>query len=320
MRDRFDRDTGYGRNEPGWDQRYRDDRGHFTERGYPRDERRSAGPIYDHGAAPRDGRDGGREHARTGEPATHRDPMRRASGDGRFANSDSRPGDQERGWPHDDRGGDHVGGRDDGHSFGGNPLPAVGSAYNFNLGGAYYLGMTRVVNPDYGPDAAWRGGAYRDESHDLGESGHSALESVGHALGEIGDRVRRAFGRGPKGYKRSDARIQEDICETLSERHDIDVSDVTVQVENNEVILEGTVPQRHHKRIIELVAEGTRGVEDVHNRIRVQRGMESTTRSTATTGTMGDAALAGTAGGATPDGEPHGPDLSPRAGAYRTRC
>ncbi|WP_437528709.1 BON domain-containing protein [Sorangium sp. So ce726] len=255
MRDRFDRDTGYGRNEHGWDRRYGDDRGHFTERGYPRDERRSAGPSYDHGAALRDGR----------------------------------------GW---DRGGDYVGGRDDGRSFGGNPLPAVGSAYNFNLGGAYYLGMTRVVNPDDGPDAAWHGGAYRGESHDLRESGHSALEGVGHALGEIGDRVRRAFGRGPKGYKRSDARIQEDICEVLSGRDDIDVSDVTVQVENNEVLLEGTVPQRHHKRIIELVAEGTRGVEDVHNRIRVQRATEPTTRSTATAGAMGDAVLASTPQGA----------------------
>lgn len=303
MQDRFDRDTGYGRNERGWDQRYRDDRGHFTERGYPRDERRSAGPIYDHGAAQRDQRDGGREHARTygpttQRPTTHRDPMGRSLGDGRFANSDSRPGDQERGWPHDDRGGDYVGGRDDSRSFGGNPLPAVGSAYNFNLGGAYYLGMTRVVSPDYGPDAAWRGGAYRGESHHLRESGRSALEGVGHALGEIGDRVRRAFGRGPKGYKRSDARIQEDICEMLSERDDIDVSDVTVQVENNEVILEGTVPQRHHKRIIELVAEGVRGVEDVHNRIQVQRAIEPTTRSTATAGTIGDAALAGTQQGA----------------------
>ncbi|WP_437634387.1 BON domain-containing protein [Sorangium sp. So ce854] len=238
MRDRFDRDTGHGRNERGWDQRYRDDRSHFSERGSPRDEHRGAGPMVDRGAAPRDHREEGR-------------------------------------------------------SFGGNPLPAVGSAYSYNLGGAYHLGMTRVVSPDYGRDAPW-GGPYRGESHDLRESGRSALEGVGDALGAIGDRVRSALGRGPKGYKRSDARIQEDVCEMLSDRDDIDVSDVTVRVENNEVTLEGTVPQRHHKRIIELVAEGVRGVEDVHNRIRVQRAVEPTSRSTATAGTMGDAALAGT--------------------------
>ncbi|WP_437733790.1 BON domain-containing protein [Sorangium sp. So ce1335] len=298
MRDRFDRDTGYGRDERGWDQRYGDDRSHFSERGYPRDERRAAGSIHDHGAAPRDHRDWDREHARAYGPTAHRDPMGRSPGGGRFANSDSRPGDQERGWPHDDRGGDLVGGRDHSRSFGGNPLPPVGSAYSFNLGGAAYLGMTRVVSPDYGRDEAWHGGPYRGESHDLREPGRSALEGVGHVLGEIGDRVRRAFGRGPKGYKRSDARIQEDLCEMLSDRDDIDVSDVTVRVESNEVTLEGTVPQRHHKRIIELVAEGVRGVEDVHNRIRVQRAIEPTSRSTATAGTMGDAALAGTQQGA----------------------
>ncbi|WP_437608531.1 BON domain-containing protein [Sorangium sp. So ce834] len=296
MRDRFDRDTDYGRNERRWEQRYGDDRSHITERGWARDERRSAGPIYDHGAALHDHRDGRGEHGRTYRPTTQRDDMGRSLDDGRFAGGDRGRGDQERGFPHDDRGGDYVGGRDHSRGLGGNPLPPVGSAYNFNLGGAYYLGMTRVVSPDYGPDADWRGGPYRGESHDLRESGRSALEGVGHALHEVGDRVRSAFGRGPKGYKRSDARIQEDLCEMLSDRDDIDVSDVTVRVESNEVTLEGTVPERYHKRIIEHVAEGVRGVEDVHNRIRVQRAIEPTTRSTA--GTMGDAALAGTQQGA----------------------
>ncbi|KYF75282.1 hypothetical protein BE11_09650 [Sorangium cellulosum] len=262
--------------------------------------------MYDHGAALRDHRDWGREHGRTYGPARQRDDVRRSLEDRRFEDrrfaGDRDVGDQVRGWTHDDRGGDHVGGRDAGRSFGGNPLPAVGSAYSFNLGGAYHLGMTRVVSPE----EAWSGGPYPGESHDHRESGRSALEGVGHALGAIGDRVRSAFGRGPKGYKRSDARIQEDICEMLSYRNDIDVSDVTVEVQSNEVTLEGTVPQRNHKRIIEQIAESVRGVEDVHNRIRVQRAIEPTieptteptTRSTATAGTMGDAALAGTPQGA----------------------
>ncbi|WP_433931851.1 BON domain-containing protein [Sorangium cellulosum] len=304
MRDRFERDAGYGRAERGWDERYRHDRSHFTEHGWHRDERRSAGELYDRGAVARDHRGWGGEHARGHAPRTQREDTGRSFDDGRFANSDGRPGDQERGWPHDDRGGDYVGGRDHGHSFGGNPLPAVGSAYSFNLGGAYHLGMTRAVSPDY-PDEAWLGGPHLDEghlAHSDRESGRSPMQGVRHALGEIGERVRSAFGRGPKGYKRSDARIQEDICEMLSYRNDIDVSDVTVEVQNNEVTLEGTVPQRNHKRIIEQVAESVRGVEDVHNRIRVQRAMEPTTepttRSTATAGTMGDAALAGTPQGA----------------------
>ncbi|WP_437952789.1 BON domain-containing protein [Sorangium sp. So ce296] len=302
MRDRFDRDTDYGRNERRWEQRYEDDRSYSTERGWARDERRRALPIYDHGDAARDHRDWGREHGRTYRPTTQRDDLGRSLDDGRFAGGDRGLDDQARGFPHDDRGGDYVGGRDTSWSFGGNPLPPAASAYSFNLGGAYHLGMTRVVSPDAHVDEAWRDGPYHGESHDLArtarESGHSALEGVSHALHKVGDRVRSALGRGPKGYKRSDARIQEDICEMLSDRGDIDVSDVTVRVENNEVTLEGTVPERHHKRIIEHVAEGVRGVEDVHNRIRVQRAIEPTTRSTATAGTMGDAALAGTPQGA----------------------
>ncbi|WP_437316614.1 BON domain-containing protein [Sorangium sp. So ce385] len=309
MRDRFDRDTDHGRNERRWEQGYGDDRSHSTERGWARDERRNALPMYDHGAATRDHRDWGREHGRTYRPTTQRDEMGRSLDDGRFAGGDRGLGDQDRGFPHDDRGGDYVGGRDASWSFGGNPLPPSASAYSFNLGGAYHLGMTRVVSPDAHVDQAWREAPYYGESHDLArtarESGHSAMEGVSHALHKIEDRVRSAFGRGPKGYKRSDARIQEDICEMLSDRGDIDVSDVTVRVENNEVTLEGTVPERHHKRIIEHVAEGVRGVEDVHNRIRVQRALEPTTRSTATAGTMGDAALAGTQQGAPRPGASH---------------
>ncbi|XYH97481.1 BON domain-containing protein [Sorangium sp. So ce1128] len=298
MRDQFGRDTGHGRAERGWDERYRNDRSHFSERGWYGDERRGAGPIYDHGIATRvhgDHRDWGREHDRNHGRAAQRDHRSSSLDDGRLAGGDRGAGDPDRGWVHDDRGGDYDG-RDHSYSFGGNPIQGMGSAYNRNLGGAYHLGMTRVVNPD-----GWHGGPYRGESHDqahtVRESGRSALEGVSHALGEIGDRVRGAFGRGPKGYKRSDARIQEDICDLLSDRDDIDVSDVTVQVQGNEVTLEGTVPQRHHKRIIEHVAESVRGVEDVHNRIRVQQVVEPTTRSTATV-TMGDAAVAGTRQGA----------------------
>ncbi|WP_437832662.1 BON domain-containing protein [Sorangium sp. So ce1153] len=306
MRDQFDRDTGYGRAERGWDERYRNDRSHLSERGWYGDERRGAGPTYDHGVAARvhgEHRDWGRDHDRGHGRAAQRDYRSSSRDEGRFAGGDRGAADADRGWVSDDRGGDYDG-RDDSYTFGGNPIEGTASAYNRNLGGAYSLGMTRVVNPD-----GWHGGPYRGESHEQAhtahESGRSAMEGVSHALHEIGDRVRSALGRGPKGYKRSDARIQEDICELLSDRHDIDVSDVTVQVQGNEVTLEGTVPERHHKRIIEHVAEGVRGVEDVHNRIRVQRAIEPATRSTATAGTLGDAALASTRHGASRPASSH---------------
>jgi hypothetical protein len=77
--------------------------------------------------------------------------------------------------------------------------------------------------------------------------------------------------RGPKGYKRSDDRIREDLCEHLMDVDDIDSSDVEVRVESGCVKLEGTVPERFMKYEIENIAATTLGVEEVENNIRVPR-------------------------------------------------
>ena len=77
--------------------------------------------------------------------------------------------------------------------------------------------------------------------------------------------------RGPKGYKRSDERIREDLCEHLMDLSDIDSSEVEVLVESGRVKLEGTVPERYMKYEIENIAATTLGVEDVENNISVPR-------------------------------------------------
>lgn len=82
----------------------------------------------------------------------------------------------------------------------------------------------------------------------------------------------RPLARGPKNYRRSDRRILEDVCEALMMPPDLDPSEVEVRVENGEVTLTGTVPERWMKRAIEDVCEDQPGVEDVHNRIRVASG------------------------------------------------
>jgi len=74
----------------------------------------------------------------------------------------------------------------------------------------------------------------------------------------------------PKGYKRSDERIRDDICETLS-RSGTDVRDVSVEVSEGRVILEGTVIDRYAKHEIEDHAAECMGVSEVDNRIRVRR-------------------------------------------------
>jgi BON domain-containing protein len=80
----------------------------------------------------------------------------------------------------------------------------------------------------------------------------------------------RFTGRGPKGYTRSDERIQEDVSDRLEQHGEIDATDIEVRVSNGEVTLEGTVEDRRTKRLAEDIIETCPGVKQVHNRIRVQ--------------------------------------------------
>jgi hypothetical protein len=79
------------------------------------------------------------------------------------------------------------------------------------------------------------------------------------------------YGKGPKGYRRSDDRIREEICECISMQGHIDATDVEITVENGIVTMKGTVPQRHDKRMLERMVDHVRGVDDVHNELRVKR-------------------------------------------------
>lgn len=73
----------------------------------------------------------------------------------------------------------------------------------------------------------------------------------------------------PKGYLRSDSSIYEDVC-ALLEDADVDPSDVTVSVDDREVMLSGTVDDRWSKRYVEDLAYSVRGVSDVINNLRVE--------------------------------------------------
>jgi osmotically-inducible protein OsmY len=75
----------------------------------------------------------------------------------------------------------------------------------------------------------------------------------------------------PRGIRRTDAQLYEDICEALMQRDDVDSSDVTVAVRESEVTLEGTVPQRSMRYLIEDLAAGHPAVRDVDNRIKVRK-------------------------------------------------
>lgn len=79
----------------------------------------------------------------------------------------------------------------------------------------------------------------------------------------------RRYPPGPKGYRRSDERIREDLCERLMRARHIDSSEVSVEVTDGKVVLEGTVPQRRMKHAIEDMADACLGVHDIENRIQV---------------------------------------------------
>ena len=78
------------------------------------------------------------------------------------------------------------------------------------------------------------------------------------------------FGKGPKGYRRSDDRIREDVNEQLKQDDTIDASDIVVQVREGIVTLTGEVDSRRAKRAAEECVERLPGVEDVTNQLRVR--------------------------------------------------
>ncbi|MBC7369927.1 MAG: BON domain-containing protein [Bdellovibrionaceae bacterium] len=78
-------------------------------------------------------------------------------------------------------------------------------------------------------------------------------------------------GKGPKGYKRSDDRIKEDVSDLIMRHDEIDGSDIEVEVSAGEVTLTGSISDRSTKHMIENLIERTLGVGEVHNQLRVKR-------------------------------------------------
>lgn len=127
--------------------------------------------------------------------------------------------------------------------------------------GSVYGHGSRFEGRDFRKDYSYGGGP---------TEGHS---TPGIRRGEF-------YGRGPRGYTRSDERIREDICDRLTSHGELDVSDVDVKVEGGEVTLEGRVDSRRVKHAIENVADSVLGVLDVHNHVRVTRREPETSQST----------------------------------------
>jgi hypothetical protein len=106
----------------------------------------------------------------------------------------------------------------------------------------------------------WRGPLNRPDEH------QSWLERSAAALRDrLGARPK------PSDYRRSDARLLEDVSEALTDDPNVDASELTVEVKDGEVTLRGRVANRWMKWCAEDVAEAVRGVHGVHNQLRVTR-------------------------------------------------
>lgn len=76
-------------------------------------------------------------------------------------------------------------------------------------------------------------------------------------------------GRGPRGYKRSDERIGEDIHERLTDDPMLDAGAITVEVNEGQVTLSGQVEQRWLKHHAEDLVDACSGVRGIRNDLRV---------------------------------------------------
>lgn len=124
----------------------------------------------------------------------------------------------------------------------------------------------------------------------------TAYREEGMDRGDLESSTRRYAGRGPRGYKRSDERIREDVSELLTRNSEVDATDIEVEVREGEVVLRGTVIDRRMKRVAEELAEDVSGVRDVTNQIKVRTEMASgptVEENRETEGSLGSKSLSG---------------------------
>jgi len=116
----------------------------------------------------------------------------------------------------------------------------------------------------------------RSERYGGHQRGYGQQSGTGHGNRRFDEDY---SGRGPKNYSRSDQRIKEDICDELESDPECNAEEIEIEVKDGNVTLSGTVPSRHMKHRAEDIADGTRGVKDIENRIRVTRNETGGARS-----------------------------------------
>ncbi|MFB9949476.1 BON domain-containing protein [Rhizobium puerariae] len=142
----------------------------------------------------------------------------------------------------------------------------VNQAYGDRYGADYGAGNRYGHGPEYrfrGADDHGRGRGFMERAGD----------ETASWFGDEDARQRRAMdehrGKGPRGYQRSDARIEEDVNDRLSDDPVLDASNIAVTVKQAEVTLDGFVSSRWDKRRAEDLVDDVSGVRHVQNNLRV---------------------------------------------------
>ena len=114
-------------------------------------------------------------------------------------------------------------------------------------------------------------GPYARDAHRGGLGDEYARDAGWSGAGRHDDWTREPDrrGLGPRDYRRSDERIREDVCESLTDDPRVDAREIEVRVDNEVVTLNGCVHSRVEKRRAEDVALRCRGVFDVVNALRI---------------------------------------------------
>ncbi len=82
---------------------------------------------------------------------------------------------------------------------------------------------------------------------------------------------RRQANNGPRGRRKSDESLRQEIREILIADPELEAVDIEVEVEGGAVTLRGAVVDPDARLLAEELVESLAGVREVHNRLRVER-------------------------------------------------
>ena len=133
-------------------------------------------------------------------------------------------------------------------------MDGVSRATINTLGGktAENRGRRGYYPPGFNPDSPFEDGQLSDNWAKRG--GQDEVYSSRHHSGAVSDKT-----------------IYSQVCERLTETPYVDASGIEVKVEDGVVLLTGKVEDRKMKKMAELVLDHISGIQDINNRLTLER-------------------------------------------------